>query len=474
LTFGQATYETISRMSSRPETVPVAYETPREWLEGKRRFVQTLRQFCGIKGDDWRPRRDAAPVADREVLDAALQWHEEEHLVREIQTQAAGIRLPIDDFAESFGLDAVEREVVELLLVAATDLVREDGRSGLKVSEVVQLLACGRRDGIQEFLPYFLPGSRLLSAVKCQDGYSSRRLSLDENIVATLLGVECSRPQAKAAQVSWDGDIAERLSSFGVVLGPAALESIRSLWGYVRRLDVIREKWGFGSLSQGSGGVCVLFHGPSGTGKTLTARMLCRALGREPLVVNYPELVSKWVGETQKHTKAAFDEAAKTNKVLVFDEADAVFARRTEVQSACDRLANSEVNSLLMELERFPGIVILTTNHAGVFDPALERRIKCKVYFGPPDAEARSEIWRKHLPKEAPLARDVDLGRLAQEFKLTGGQIANAVLTAASLAASRLQKETDTGQIAMADFEASARRELDGYAEADKNGRLGF
>ncbi len=458
------------------ETVPVTYETPREWLEGKRRFVQTLRQFCGIKGDDWRPRRGAPSGTDREVLEAALQWHEEQHLVREIQTQAGGIRLPIDDFAESFELDAVEREVVELLLVAATDLTQEDGRSGLKVSEVVQLLARGRQDGVQEYLPYFLPGSRLLSAVKCQDGYSSRRLSLDEDIVATLLGVECPRPQAKpkAAQVSWDGDIAERLSSFGVVLGPPALESIRSLWGYVRRLDVIREKWGFATLSQGSGGVCVLFHGPSGTGKTLTARMLCRALGREPLVISYPELVSKWVGETQKHTKAAFDEAARTGKVLVFDEADAVFARRTEVQSSCDRLANSEVNTLLMELERFPGIVVLTTNHAGVFDPALERRIKYKVYFGPPDAEARSEIWRKHLPKEAPLARDVDLGRLAQEFKLTGGQIANAVMSAASLAASRLKEDTDTGQIMMADFEAAAQREQNGYAEEGNNGRMGF
>ena len=168
------------------------------------------------------------------------------------------------------------------------------------------------------------------------------------------------------------------------------------------------------------------------------------------------------------------NEAARTGKVLVFDEADAVFARRTEVQSSCDRLANSEVNTLLMELERFPGIVVLTTNHAGVFDPALERRIKYKVYFGPPDAEARSEIWRKHLPKEAPLAPDVDLGRLAQNFKLTGSQIANAVMSAASLAASRLEADSDTGQITMADFEAAARRESNGYAEIGKNGRMGF
>jgi len=135
-----------------------------------------------------------------------------------------------------------------------------------------------------------------------------------------------------------------------------------------------------------------LFHGPSGTGKTLTARVLCQALGREPLVISYPDLASKWVGDTEKNTKAAFAKAAKTNKVLVFDEADAVFARRTEVRTSTDRFANDEVNTLLMEVEKFPGIVVLTTNLAEVFDTALERRIKYKVFFGPPDAEARSEI----------------------------------------------------------------------------------
>jgi SpoVK/Ycf46/Vps4 family AAA+-type ATPase len=217
-----------------------------------------------------------------------------------------------------------------------------------------------------------------------------------------------------------------------------------------------------------------LFHGPSGTGKTLTARVLCQALGREPLVISYPDLVSKWVGDTEKNTKAAFAKAAKADKVLIFDEADAVFARRTEVRNSTDRFANGEVNTLLMEVENFPGIVVLTTNLADVFDTALERRIKYKVYFGPPDAEARSEIWRKHLPKEAPLASDVDLGRLAQNFKLTGGQIANAVMSAASLAASRLEEDADTGQIAMADFEAAAQRELSGYAAEGSNGRLGF
>ena len=465
-------------MSSKSGNEPEAYAKPREWLEGKRQFVRVLYQLCGLSGNGWRSRRREPPVGlDREVVKAALNWHEEQHELRVVATRAAGIKLPIDDFAAEFELDAVEREIVELMLVAATDLTRDDG-PGLQTVELVQLLTRGRQDKAQEYLPYFLPGSRLHSVVESREMLGSRSLSIEEDIVGRLLGVEGgqSGPKFKpvAAAESWDGDITEFLSHSGVVLGHAALESIQTLWGYVRRREVIHDKWGFGLPTQMPSGVCLLLHGPSGTGKTLTARCLCRALGRQPLIVSYPDLVSKWVGDTEKNTKAAFAEASKTGKALIFDEADAIFTRRTQVQTSSDRFANGHVNTLLMELERFPGIVILTTNHASVLDPALERRIQYKVYLGPPDTETRAAIWREHLPEEAPLAPDVDLRRLAEEFGLTGGQIANAVLAAASLAASRLEADSDTGQIAMADFEAAAQRELRGYSEAEKSGRMGF
>ena len=470
-------------MRSTAETTPEVYATPREWLEGKRRFVRILRQLCGSSREDRRQNRGVPAKPDHEVLMAALNWHEEQHLIREVQTGAAGIKLPIDEFAAENKLDDVEREIVEMLLVAATDLTRDNHGGGLQTSEVALLLARGRRESIQDYLPYFLPGSHMMKTIFTREvpfwePFGSRCLSMNEEVVARLLGVGCEQSGALAksghAAEPWHGDIAEFIFNSGVVLGAPALESIRSLWGYVRRRAVIREKWGFGSLPQVSGGVCILFHGPSGTGKTLTARVLCKALGREPLVISYPDLVSKWVGDTEKNTKAAFAKAAKADNVLIFDEADAVFARRTEVRNSTDRFANGEVNTLLMEVEKFPGIVVLTTNLADVFDTALQRRIKHKVYFGPPDAKVRAEIWRKHLPKEAPLASDVDLGRLAGEFKLTGGQIANAVMSAASLAASRLQEDTDPGQIAMADFEAAAQRELSGYAAEGSNSRLGF
>ena len=452
------------------------YTTPQEWLEGKRRLVRMLRQLCADASGGARARREP-PRCDREVLEAALNWYESRHSLRLSLTHAAGSRLPMDDFAEEMGLDSVEREVVELLLVAATDMTREDGRY-VSSQEMVWLLARGEAEKAQDYLPYFLQGSRLLNAVLNRECLGPPRLHLDDDQVRRLLGMERD-PREEAAEngkreSSWNGDIAEFLSKSGIALGEQTLDSIKTVWGYVLRRDLIRDKWGFGALPQVSGGLCLLFHGPSGTGKTLTARALCRALGREPLVVSYPELVSKWVGEMQKNTSAAFREAARAGKVLVFDEADAVFARRTEVVTSTDRHANNEVNTLLMELERFPGVVILTTNHAGDFDTALERRIKHKVYFGVPDAPVRAEIWRKHLPREAPLAPDVDLDRLGERFKLTGGQIANATLTAASLAAARLDNDEQNGQITMADFEAAAERERKGYVECEGDGRLGF
>jgi hypothetical protein len=461
-----------------PDTVPVAYETPREWLEGKRRFVQVLRQLCGGRCDDWRSRRGGPSGTDREVLEAALNWHEEQHEFRVIATHAAGIKLPIEDFAAEFELDEVEREIVELLLVEETDLTHDDVR-GLQVGELVHLLSRGKQEKAQDYLPYFLPGSHLSTVIKDREGYGSRRLSIGDDMVGVLLGVQCRKTQASArpaaaATESWHGDISEFLTECHIVLSASTLESIRALWGFVRREEVINKEWGFGSLEQLPSGVCLLFHGPSGTGKTMTARCLCRALGHEPMVVSYADLISKWVGDTEKNTKATFAEAAKTGKVLVFDEADAVFARRTEVRHSTDRFANGEVNTLLMELERFSGIVILTTNHAGVLDPALERRIRYKVFFGVPDMGARVEIWRQHLPDAVPVGADVDIERLAKEFDLTGGQIANAVLTAASLAASRLEEGSTAGQIMMADFEAAAQREQNGYNGEGSNRRLGF
>lgn len=459
---------------------PRAYATPYEWLEGKRRFVRILRTLCGDGCPDERqPGRRRRPDVTPEVLVAALNWYEQEHRRRTELTREAGVRLPIEEFVAEQKLDPVEREVVEILLVCVTDLTNDESR-GMTVEEMTELLALGRRDEAQKLLPYFLPGGRLrrIAAGGLAGFVGPRRLCLEDDVIASLLGYE-PEPEREPAEPGPEpacrcADIAGHLAEAGVVLDGAVVDALRTVWSFISRREVIREQWGFGGLARVPSGACLLFYGPPGTGKTLTAQTLARALGREPLVINYPDLLSKWVGESQKNTRAAFDEATRAGRVLVFDEADAIFARRTEIHCASDRLANNEVNTLLMELERFSGIVILTTNHAGVLDPALERRIRHRVFFGPPDVEARAGIWRKHLPEQAPLAGDVDLDRLAEEYRLTGGQIANAVMTAAALAAARLDDGPEPVAITMADFEAGAKQEARGYDAVENGSKLGF
>ena len=148
--------------------------------------------------------------------------------------------------------------------------------------------------------------------------------------------------------------------------------------------------------------------------------------------MNLPEVVSKWVGETEKNIKAIFQQARISHAMLLFDEADSLFSSRTtETKSSNDRAANMEVNLLLQEIERFPGIVILTTNFFGSLDKALIRRIQFRVSFEEPDEESRQRIWQTLCPPQLPLGDDVDWAAIAKKFEMTGGMIKNALLRAA-------------------------------------------
>jgi SpoVK/Ycf46/Vps4 family AAA+-type ATPase len=198
----------------------------------------------------------------------------------------------------------------------------------------------------------------------------------------------------------------------------------------------VMNAWGFGTRLATGKGIVVLFDGPPGTGKTLCAEVLANEIGRPLFRVNIPAVVSKWVGETEKHIQDVFAKARASHAMLLFDEADALFSRRVaETSSATDRYANMEVNLLLQEVERFEGIVILTTNLFGGLDDALRRRIGYRVTFPHPDAVQRSRIWQVLIPGRAPLAPDVDCEELGRAFDLAGGHIKNAILRAAYAAA---------------------------------------
>lgn len=222
-----------------------------------------------------------------------------------------------------------------------------------------------------------------------------------------------------------------------VVLPPELKEQIRQIICAVRNRRVIFDEWGFGEKLTTGKGLCVLFRGDSGTGKTLSSEIIASELAMPLYRVRIPRIISKYIGETEKNLEKCFREAALSGSLLLFDEADAIFSKRVEVSSSNDRYANMEVNMLLQEVERFDGVVILTTNLDAGIDDAFERRLNHKLDFPFPDDEARSRIWHHLIPDKAPAEDDIDWNLLGEEYELSGGEIKNAVIRAAYLAAER-------------------------------------
>ena len=174
-----------------------------------------------------------------------------------------------------------------------------------------------------------------------------------------------------------------------------------------------------------------LFYGPPGTGKTMTASLLGKTTGRPVYRIDLSLVVSKYIGETEKNLSRVFNQAEHQNWILFFDEADALFGKRTEVSDAHDRYANQEISFLLQRIESFHGIVILATNLKNNIDEAFARRFESMVYFPMPGKTERLHLWQQSLPEKATLAEDVNLEFLAKEFELSGGGIMNVVRYAA-------------------------------------------
>ncbi|MFI0773983.1 ATP-binding protein [Streptomyces sp. NPDC021212] len=237
-----------------------------------------------------------------------------------------------------------------------------------------------------------------------------------------------------------------------LVLPAEPLERLHELVSRARHRDRVLREW---RLRPGGGrgrGVVALFTGDSGTGKTLSAEVVAAELGLDLYVVDLSALVDKYIGETEKNLERVFTEADRTDAVLLFDEADAVFGKRGEVKDAHDRYANLESAYLLQRLESFDGIAVLTSNFRGNIDEAFTRRLDLVVDFPFPDAEHRLALWRGFL-KDAPCAPDLELRACAAEFELAGGGIRGAAVTAGYLAAAR------GGPLSTDDLLEGARRE---------------
>lgn len=220
-----------------------------------------------------------------------------------------------------------------------------------------------------------------------------------------------------------------------IVLPPDRLEQLREISNQVKHRGRVFGEWGFeGRLSLGKG-LNALFAGPSGTGKTMAAEILAGELRLDLYKIDLSTVVSKYIGETEKNLAQIFTEAETSNAILFFDEADALFGKRSEVRDAHDRYANLEIAYLLQKMEEYEGLVILATNLRKNMDEAFVRRMHFIVEFPFPSVEDRGRIWEGIWPAETPRSPDLDIAFLARRFELTGGSIRNIVLAAAFLAA---------------------------------------
>jgi adenylate kinase family enzyme len=244
---------------------------------------------------------------------------------------------------------------------------------------------------------------------------------------------------ARYASSSRVGELAARLDPGyrweDLVLPDRQKELLQSISAYLRHRDRVLSEWGYERTVARTQGLKVLFAGESGTGKTMAAQVLAAELGLEIFRVDLATTVSKYIGETEKNLERIFTAADGSNAILFFDEADALFGKRSEVSSSHDRHANIEVAYLLQRMEAYPGAVILATNFKRNIDDAFIRRLDFVIDFPFPEAEDRKRIWQLVLPPEAPRADDVDLDFLATRFKLSGGAIRNCSLAAAFQAA---------------------------------------
>jgi len=243
------------------------------------------------------------------------------------------------------------------------------------------------------------------------------------------------RAQSSQHLVSFARKLTPKRTWQDLVLPKDTLAQLEEFCQHVRQRIRVFDAWGFGrKLSLGKG-LIGLFSGPSGTGKTLSAEVLARELGLDLYRVDLSSVVSKYIGETEKNLSRVFDDAQMSNAILFFDEADALFGKRSEVRDAHDRYANIEVNYLLQRVEEYEGVVILASNLSKNIDSAFIRRMRFCIELPFPDEEHRQRIWRGVFPSQAPLSEDVDFEFLAKKFKLAGGNITNIALAAAFSAA---------------------------------------
>lgn len=342
-----------------------------------------------------------------------------------LQKDLFTIEIPVPDYM-------VRRQIWESCLGRKFGEYDADGTGAL--ANKFKFTAGQIRDAIVSAERLALPDGR--DGITIKDLYEGCRLQSNQKLSALAKRI---KPRYK-----W-GDI---------ILPEGKVEQLREVTNYIKNRGVVYHDWGFDNKLSLGKGLNILFSGPSGTGKTMAAEVMASELRLDLYKIDLSMIVSKYIGETEKNLSKIFREAEDSNAILFFDEADALFGKRSEVRDSHDRYANIEISYLLQKMEENEGIVIMASNLCRNIDDAFLRRMHFTVEFPFPEEEYRYRIWKSLFPKEAPLSEDVDFEFLAKRFRLAGGNIKNIVVNAAFLAAE------NSGAITMEDVIKAARREF--------------
>jgi AAA+ superfamily predicted ATPase len=400
-------------------------------------------------------------VAEREAF--ARLWERESLLLSSALLLDAG-----DQEMPPAALALIEA-LNSVLLVSVPETLNLRNRSAYRV-EVQKPSAVEQRSLWSDFLG---PAATQING-ELERLVSQFSLGSDAIFDASELASESVSPEGEKAFPAgalWDAcrmlarprldDLAQRIVPAAtwsdLVLPESQTRGLREISVHVRQRAKVHGDWGFAAKGERGLGISALFAGSSGTGKTMAAEVLANDLRLDLYRIDLSQVVSKYIGETEKNLRRVFDAAEDGGAVLLFDEADALFGKRSEVKDSHDRYANIEVSYLLQRMEAYRGLAILTTNLKAAVDTAFLRRLRFVIEFPFPDATHRAEIWRRIFPAETPV-KDLDLSRLAR-LSIPGGNIRNIALHAAFLAADA------GGAVTMAHLARAARSE---YTKLEK------
>lgn len=330
------------------------------------------------------------------------------------------------------------KEVADVQDIKETEIVKTASVAGKDICIKLQNAYAGKVGGHTELLDEVLIDNMFEQIVRAiKTNYSKYNPLPDEIIIRNVSG---RKQDDEKVQLLEDKNSQKMIENYEprflleqVSLNEKVKEQIRTAIAAVHYKSKMSEEWGMSEFFSGNRAVILNFYGKAGTGKSMTAEAVAKALNKKVYHINYSELESKYVGETPKNIRKAFESATRDDAVLIFDEADSFLGKRlSSVTQSADYGVNITRSVLLLELERFNGVVVFTTNLIGNYDEAFKRRILLNVYFDMPDEKARTEIWKLHLSEKMPLSLEISAESLAGRYdNISGADIKDIVFYAA-------------------------------------------